>query len=174
MAAFGNLFQIAQEPLLKELIRYVMKDEARHVAFGVLSLSEFYRDMPPGELHDREDFIIYACELMRNRLVGDQIATAMGWDREEVRRVVLSSPPAQLFRRMIFARVVPNLSSEPRERVLIDPQTSGGLLGGVPASRAEACLRALVAAGMTAAIVGVVEAKRSDTPIVRIVGRPGE
>jgi len=33
----------------------------------------------------------------------------MGWDREEVRRVVLSSPPAQLFRRMIFARVVPNL-----------------------------------------------------------------
>jgi hypothetical protein len=109
MAAFGNLFQITQEPLLKELIRYVMKDEARHVAFGMLSLSEFYRDMPPGEVHDREDFIIYACELMRNRLVGDQIASAMGWERDEVRRVVLASPPAQLFRRMIFARVVPNL-----------------------------------------------------------------
>src|SRR3989442_5803260 len=27
MAAFGNLFQITQEPLLKELVRYVMKDE---------------------------------------------------------------------------------------------------------------------------------------------------
>ena len=109
MAAFGNLFQITEEPLLKELIRYVMKDESRHVAFGMLSLADYYRDMKGGEVHDREDFIIYACELMRNRLIGDQIATAMGWNRDEVRAVVLASEPAQLFRRMIFARVVPNL-----------------------------------------------------------------
>src|SRR5438093_717635 len=108
MAAFGNMFQITQEPLLKELVRYVMKDESRHVAFGMLSLAEFYRDIPPAELRDREDFIIYACELMRNRLVGDQISSAMGWDREEVKRVVLDSAPAQMFRRMLFARVVPN------------------------------------------------------------------
>jgi hypothetical protein len=109
MAAFGNLFQITTEPLLKELIRYVMKDESRHVAFGMLSLRDYYGDMKESEVHDREDFIIYACELMRNRLVGDQIAGAMGWDREEVRQTVLASPPAQIFRRMIFARVVPNL-----------------------------------------------------------------
>src|SRR5206468_610039 len=109
MDAFGNMFQITQEPLLKELVRYVMKDESRHVAFGMLSLAEFYRDIPPAELRDREDFIIYACELMRNRLVGDQISSAMGWDREEVKRVVLDSAPAQMFRRMLFARVVPNL-----------------------------------------------------------------
>jgi P-aminobenzoate N-oxygenase AurF len=109
MAAFGNLFQLTTEPLLKELVRYVMKDESRHVAFGVLSLTDFYDDMSAGEMRDREDFIIYACELMRNRLVGDQIATAMGWDREEVKQVVLASEPAQMFRRMIFARVVPNL-----------------------------------------------------------------
>jgi hypothetical protein len=109
MAAFGNLFQITQEPLLKELIRYVMKDESRHVAFGMLSLSDYYQDMSAGELGDREDFIIYACELMRDRLTGDQIANAMGWDREEVRRTVLASEPAQMFRRMLFARVVPNL-----------------------------------------------------------------
>src|SRR5205809_7157337 len=65
--------------------------------------------MQPAELRDREDFIIYACELMRNRLVGDQISSAMGWDREEVKRVVLDSAPAQMFRRMLFAPVVPNL-----------------------------------------------------------------
>jgi len=109
MAAFGNLFQITQEPLLKELIKYVMKDESRHVAFGVVSLKDFYDDMPAGELRDREDFIIYACELMRNRLVGDQIARAMGWNRDEVKDHVLASEPAMLFRRMLFARVVPNL-----------------------------------------------------------------
>ena len=109
MAAFGNLFQITTEPLLKELIRYVMKDESRHVAFGMLSLADYYGDMKASDVRDREDFIIYACELMRNRLVGDQIATAMGWDREEVRQTVLASPVAMMFRRMIFARVVPNL-----------------------------------------------------------------
>ena len=46
---------------------------------------------------------------MRNRLVGDQIAHAMGWNREEVRQVVLESPVAQRFRGLLFARVVPNL-----------------------------------------------------------------
>jgi len=109
MAAFGSLHQMAQEPLLKELIHYVMRDESRHVAFGVVSLAGYYDDMPENERRDREDFIIYACELMRNRLVGDQIAGAMGWNREEVRQTVLGSPAGQQFRRLLFMRVVPNL-----------------------------------------------------------------
>ena len=43
LAAFGMMQQITSEPLLKKLLRYVMSDEARHVAFGVLSLQEFYK-----------------------------------------------------------------------------------------------------------------------------------
>ena len=109
MAAFGNLYQITKEPLLKELIHYVMRDESRHVAFGMVSLSDYYTDMPENELREREDFIIYACELMRNRLVGHQIADAMGWNREEIRQLVLTSPVGRMFRQILFARVVPNL-----------------------------------------------------------------
>jgi len=124
MAAFGTLYQVVQEPLLKDLLRYVMRDESRHVAFGVLSLADYYQDMAPSELRDREDFIIYACELMRDRLVGDQIARAMGWDREEIRQVVLGSPVGQGFRQMIFSRVVPNLKRlgllRPRVREAFD------------------------------------------------------
>jgi selenide, water dikinase len=46
-----------------------------------------------------------------------------------------------------------------RVRLLVDPQTSGGLLAGVPADRAEACVAALRAAGFgEAARVGVVTA----------------
>jgi len=124
MAAFGNLYQLAQEPLLKDLLKYVMKDESRHVAFGVLSLRDYYQDMPANELRDREDFIIYACELMRNRLIGDDIANAMGWNATEVRDVVLSSPPAQMFRKMLFMRIVPNLKKlgllTPRVREAFD------------------------------------------------------
>jgi hypothetical protein len=124
MAAFGSLHQMAQEPLLKELIHYVMRDESRHVAFGVVSLAGYYEDMPANERRDREDFIIYACELMRNRLVGDQISHAMGWDREEVRMTVLESPAGQQFRRLLFMRVVPNLKRlgliSPRVREAFD------------------------------------------------------
>jgi len=109
MAAFGNLYQLCQEPLLKELLLYVMRDESRHVAFGVVSLKDYYNDMPAKELADREDFIIYAAELMRNRLVGSEIAQAFGWDQEEVRDLVLNSPVGKLFRSMLFQRVVPNL-----------------------------------------------------------------
>jgi len=109
MAAFGNLFQMAQEPLLKDLLKYVMRDESRHVAFGVLSLRDHYAEMPANEMRDREDFIIYACELMRDRLVGNQIADAMGWDREEIRQLVLQSEAGRGFRSMLFMRIVPNL-----------------------------------------------------------------
>jgi hypothetical protein len=109
MAAFGSLFQLSREPLLKELLRYVMRDESRHVAFGVLSLKGYYDDMSARDLADREDFIIYASELMRDRLVGDQIAEVMGWNAQEVREVVLQSETGKMFRRMLFSRVVPNL-----------------------------------------------------------------
>ena len=45
LAAFGFLHQMTTEPLLKQLLRYVMSDEARHVAFGVLSLQEYYNEL---------------------------------------------------------------------------------------------------------------------------------
>jgi len=109
MAAFANLHQLAEEPLVKELIHYVMRDEARHVAFGVLSLKGYYRDMPANELADREDFVIEACLLMRDRLVGEEVAEAIGFDPVEVRDIILESPIMQMFRQALFARVVPNI-----------------------------------------------------------------
>ena len=109
MAAFANMYNMAREPLMKDLLKNVMRDESRHVAFGVLSLRDFYRDMGESERRDREDFTLEACHLMRDRLVGEDVADAFGFDREEVRRIVLGSPVMQEFRRLIFMRVVPNV-----------------------------------------------------------------
>lgn len=44
----------------------------------------------------------------------------------------------------------------PSYALLFDPQTSGGLLAGIPASRTEECLHALINAGYTAARIGTV------------------
>ena len=72
------------------------------------------------------------------------------------------------------ALAMPALSADAAERVLIDPQTSGGLLAGVPAALAEACLAALAKAGMTAAIVGMAEDARDDVATIRVVKHRGE
>ena len=60
---------------------------------------------------------------------------------------------------VVAAATVPVRVTTPEaDAVLVDPQTSGGRLAGVPAGRAEACLRALLAAGVPAALIGVTEA----------------
>jgi selenide,water dikinase len=45
----------------------------------------------------------------------------------------------------------------PEAALVVDPQTSGGLLLGLPAGRAGACLQALRDSGLNAAIIGEVE-----------------
>jgi hypothetical protein len=103
------MYQLAREPLVKDLVKYVMRDESRHVAFGVISLKGYYDEMPEAERREREDFVLEACELMRDRLVGEELARAFGWNEKEVREIVLASPIMQQFRQLLFMRVVPNI-----------------------------------------------------------------
>jgi hypothetical protein len=109
MAAFSNMYQLAQEPLIKELVHYVMRDESRHVAFGVLSLKGFYLEMPENERRDREDFVIEACRLMRDRLLAEEVSEYIGFNKHEVREIVLQSPVMRMFRQSLFMRIVPNI-----------------------------------------------------------------
>jgi hypothetical protein len=86
-----------------------MKDESRHVAFGVLSLRDYYTDMPENDRREREEFVIEACQLMRDRLVGDDVLGYFGLPAAEGREVILASPMMQMFRQLLFSRVVPNI-----------------------------------------------------------------
>jgi selenide,water dikinase len=56
----------------------------------------------------------------------------------------------------------------PLSALLIDPQTAGGLLAGIPSDQADACLAALLTAGYRAAEIGVVDALSGATPVVRL------
>mgnify|MGYP003592537253 CR=1 FL=1 len=112
LGAFGTMRQVSREPLLRELLRYVITDEARHVHYGVVALREHYRTLPPRELQEREDWAFEVAVLMRNRFLAHefydefygQAMTRRQWDE-----LLLSSAYMRQFRRTMFRRLVPNL-----------------------------------------------------------------
>ncbi|MDX2382045.1 MAG: ferritin-like domain-containing protein [Acidimicrobiia bacterium] len=108
LAAFGFMHQMTEEPLLKKLLRYVMSDEARHVAFGVLSLKEVYAEMTDAELKDRQEFAYEAAVRMRDRFLAQEVWEQMGVAPKDVLPVVLRDPTRDMFQQMLFSKIVPN------------------------------------------------------------------
>jgi hypothetical protein len=108
LAAFGFLHQTTQEPLLKQILRYVMSDEARHVAFGVLSLKEVYDGMTDAEMKDRQEFAFEAAVRMRDRFMSQEVWERMGVNVKEIVPMVLADPTRGLFQSMLFSKIVPN------------------------------------------------------------------
>ena len=76
LAVFGFMYQLTEEPLLKKLLRYVMSDEARHVAFGVLSLKEYYEGLTAAEIRERQEFAFEAAVRMRDRFLQQEVWSA--------------------------------------------------------------------------------------------------
>ena len=67
-------------------------------------------------------------------------------------------------------RALEAAGADAQTALLVDPQTSGGLLAGIAPERAEPCVAALRQAGIAAAVVGVVE---SGEPVIRLEAASG-
>src|SRR6201997_3816070 len=80
LAAFGFIHMMTTEPLLKKLLRYVMADEARHVAFGVLSLQELYSGLSGAEIRERQEFAYETAVQLRNRFFAQDVWEKLGVD----------------------------------------------------------------------------------------------
>ena len=111
LAAFGTIRDTATNPLLRDLTAYVMEDESRHVAFGMLSLREFYRDLSEKDREEREEFVYEASVLMKDRIENREVWESMGMDADECIAVADQSPLAREFRRRLFSKIVPNVKS---------------------------------------------------------------
>ena len=107
LAAFGMIRANTPEPLLRELTAYVMGDEARHVAFGVLSLRDYYRDQPESVKAEREDFVFEAARLMRDRFLFQEVWEKMGLPVKECVEIALHNQGQILFRQLLFSKIVP-------------------------------------------------------------------
>ncbi|MGE0787462.1 MAG: ferritin-like domain-containing protein [Sandaracinaceae bacterium] len=113
LGAFGTLYRETREPLLRELLKNVIQDEARHVHYGVLALREHFQSaLSPRERREREDWAFEVAILMRNRFLAYEIYEEYFEGlitRQQWRQVVERSPGMARFRHELFSRMIPNL-----------------------------------------------------------------
>ena len=115
LAAFGSMLRSTEEPLLKKLLRYVMADEARHVAFGVLSLGEYYQELSAAELKERQEFLLENTLRSRSRSTTPEIWERLGVDFEALVPCLLEASSKldrslfTSFQNGFFAKLVPNV-----------------------------------------------------------------
>jgi hypothetical protein len=107
LAAFGVMRDFTTMPLPRQILTYVMQDEARHVAFGRLALRDYYKQLSSTEIAEREDFVIEGCYLMRDRIRGYEIWDNFGIAPDEAEALVEHSEYMQLFQSLLFSRIVP-------------------------------------------------------------------
>ncbi|HUQ40111.1 MAG TPA: ferritin-like domain-containing protein [Acidimicrobiales bacterium] len=110
LAAFGLGNVMFRDPIIKQITDYVMRDEARHVAFGVLALQDLYPQMSSAELADREEFLLDATQLMYDRFLLEQVWERLEVPVEEGKAFAANNPLMVVFRQILFSKIVPNLN----------------------------------------------------------------
>ena len=110
LAAFERQRVAAMDPLLKDIFYLVIRDEARHVTFGVNYLEEFIENLSEEEREDRAMFAYEACVISKERLFPTDVFRRFGWNEDEAREFSNNAGFALEFQRLLFARVMPNLS----------------------------------------------------------------
>ena len=125
LAAFGLLRDTTTKPLPKQILAYVMQDEARHVAFGRMALRDYYKQLTEAELREREEFVIEGCYLMRDRLRGQEVLENFGIATQEAAEIAENSPVPAPVPALLFSRIVPcvkdiGLWSERLQRAYLD------------------------------------------------------
>ncbi len=107
LAAFQQMRDNAQNPLAAAVNAYVMQDESRHVAFGRLALRDYYPKLTQAERDEREEFLLEACYLMRDRFDAVEVWRTLGLDVEACATHMYDSGYMQSFRSALFTRIVP-------------------------------------------------------------------
>jgi hypothetical protein len=107
LAAFQQIRDHAQNPLAAAVNAYVMQDESRHVAFGRLALRDYYPQLTQKERDEREEFLLEACYLMRDRFDAVEVWKTLGLDPVKCAEHMYDSGFMEMFRSSLFTRIVP-------------------------------------------------------------------
>jgi hypothetical protein len=125
MAAFRLANNTFHDRLITSITRLVARDEARHVSFGVLSLSGLSEQMTSAERAEREELVLESAALIRRRFLLDDIWTRMSVPRRDGTAFAATNDLMIAYRRAIFSRV-----SRALDQIgLMTPRVVAGLTG---------------------------------------------
>ncbi len=109
LAAFNAAKTGTKDPVLFEMLDYIIRDEARHVTFGVNYLEEFVKTLSEEERQDRAQFALEACTVSRNRLRAYDVWEKYGMDIEQTEAYQKEHIFQTQFQDVLFSRIMPNL-----------------------------------------------------------------
>ena len=109
LSVFGQIRDATSDPRIQRIHQYICDDESRHFAFGRHCLQDIYADLSDAEISHREEFLVEAFTVLKERVSGVEFWRAAGMPEEECNNI-LSSPAARLHRIRVFSKVIPALS----------------------------------------------------------------
>lgn len=112
LGAFSQMYKSTKEPLLANMLRYVIQDEARHVHYGVLALKRHFAEISEKERQEREDWAFEVALLMKNRFLAHEMYEE--WFEHKLTRakwneIIQGSSFMSNFSKLMFKRLIPNL-----------------------------------------------------------------
>lgn len=109
LAAFQASRETSNDPVYKQMIEYIIRDEARHVTFGINYLKDFVQTLSEEEQMDRANFALEACTVSRNRLKAYDVWEKYGLDFDTTLSYEKENVFNTQFQDILFTRIMPNL-----------------------------------------------------------------
>jgi hypothetical protein len=113
LGAFTMIRGVVNEPLLRDIMKYIVADEARHVNYGVLALQRFYAtELNEKERAEREDLAFEISLLLQRRfLIHEMYEEYWGnyFTIKEWNKFASESQLMTFFRKSMFRLMIPNL-----------------------------------------------------------------
>lgn len=106
LAAFRIAETTLHDDLIRSIVKLVHRDEARHTAFGMISLSEHYKELTLSERRERSDFIAAAAELTAKRFLLGDVWERIGIPVKKGQEFAATDPLMSAYRRAIFSKVI--------------------------------------------------------------------
>ena len=109
LAAFNAAKDGTNDPVFKRMLELIIRDEARHVTFGINYLTEFVQTLSEEDRRDRAKFALEACTVSRNRLKAYDVWEKYGMNIQETEEWTKENIFQNQFQDVLFSRIMPNL-----------------------------------------------------------------
>ena len=111
LSAYNIAKQVIQDPAYTQMIDLILRDEARHVAFGVTYLKEYIESLSEEEQYERAEFALEACRISRKNLKPFGLWEHYGLGIEYTEEFQMDPPHwiQATFEDTLFTKIMPNL-----------------------------------------------------------------